>query len=194
MKRPAAEVSIDYLNHRARLWINQNGVFIDDRVAVGWGNTKSCRHPVIGYPGSRQDHSNPRILGIDISGAVFAYHIVVKARNFLHTQQAADSARDAANHAADRATHGSAYGAAFGGTALRAGGNALSLGRERRGEQSRDHGYSEFFLHRHCSVFSVERGLNTGLREKFPRRSEVAIRCFPSNGGLNAGLRQKFPP
>jgi hypothetical protein len=45
----------------------------------------------------------------------------------------------------------------------------LSLGRERRGEESRDHGYSEFFLHRHVSVFSPNAGLNIGLRQKFPR-------------------------
>jgi hypothetical protein len=81
----------------------------------------------------------------------------MKARAFIGAQQAANPARDTANHAADRATHRPAYGAAFGCATFRTGGNALSLHRERRGEQSRDHGYSEFFLHRHFSVFSVER-------------------------------------
>ena len=152
--RPAVDDSIDHLNHCARSWINQNGVLIDDRVAVGWGNSIFPRHLVKDYPGGRQDHPNLRILGIDKSGSVLAYHIVVKASGLIDAQEAADPARDTANHATDRATHGPAYGAAFGCATFRAAGNSLSLGRDRRGEQSRNHGYSEFFLHRHVSVFS----------------------------------------
>jgi hypothetical protein len=143
------------LNHCARSWINQNCVLIDDRVAVGWGNSIFRRHLVKDYkdyPGGRQGHPNLRILGIDKSGSVLAYHIVVKGSGSIDAQEAAkaeDPARDTANDATDRANHGPAYGAAFGCATFRAAGNSLSLGRDRRGEQRRNHGYSECFLHRH---------------------------------------------
>jgi hypothetical protein len=148
MKHPAVDDSIDYLNHPACSWIDQNGPLIEDRVAVAGGNAIFPRHLVKDDPGGRQDHSNPRILAVAISGAVFAYHIVVKARRLIDAQQAANSARDTANYATDRTTNGPAYATAFGCATFRTGGNALSLDRERRGKQSRDHGYSEFFLHR----------------------------------------------
>jgi hypothetical protein len=140
--------SIDHLNNPACSWIDQNWRFIDNRVAVAGGNAIFPRHRVIGHSGGRQDHANPRILAVTIRGAVFAYHIVVKARDFIDAQQAANPARDTSNDATDRATNGAAYGTAFGRAAFRTGGNALSLDRERRGKQSRDHGYSEFSLHR----------------------------------------------
>jgi hypothetical protein len=107
---------------------------------------------------------------------VFAYHVVVKARAFIDAQQAANPARDTANHAADRATHWAAYGAAFGCATFRTGGNALRLHREWRGEQSRNHGYSEFFLHHSFSVSSSTARLNIGLPQKFRGRGEAEIR------------------
>jgi hypothetical protein len=60
-KRRAVDDSIDHLNYLARSWINQNGVVIDDCVAVGWGNAVFPRHSVKDYPGGRQDHSHLRI-------------------------------------------------------------------------------------------------------------------------------------
>ena len=87
---------------------------------------------------------------------MLAYHVVVRARAFIDAQEPTDPARNTANHAPNRATNGPAYGGAFGCATCRAAGNALSLGRERRGEESRDHGYSEFFLHRLFSVLSLE--------------------------------------
>jgi hypothetical protein len=103
-KHPCTDDSIDYLNHPACSWIDQNSPIVDK---------------------------------------------VVKARAFIGAQQAANPARDTASHAADRP----AYGAAFGCATFRTGGNALSLHRERRGEQSRNYGYSEFFLHRRIHLF-----------------------------------------
>jgi hypothetical protein len=129
-----------------------------------------------------------RILAVAISGAVFAYHIVVKARGLIGAQEAADPARDTANHATDRATHGPAYGAAFGCATFRAAGNSLSLGRDRRGEQSRNHGYSGA-----CIVmspcFPPNAGLNIGLRQKFPRRGEAEIRLA---GPLSRAVEEKM--
>jgi hypothetical protein len=100
---------------------------------------------------------------------------------------------DTADCTSDRTAGNSAKGTAGGIACPRAAphssNNALSMNRDRRGEQSRNRGYSEFFLHRHFSVLSVERGLNTGLREKFPRRSEAIIRLAalePADGGANA--------
>ncbi len=68
---------------------------------------------------------------------------------------------DTTDGTADRATDNTANrtgrGIAFRRTTFHSWNNALSMSRDRRGEQSRNHGYSEFFLHRHVSVFSVER-------------------------------------
>jgi hypothetical protein len=163
-KLPVDGDSVDYLNYPACPWIDQNRLLIDNRVAVARGNAIFPRYPVICYSGGRQDHADPRILAVAIRGAVFAYHVVVKARNFIDAQHAANSARDAADHATDR----SADVAAFRGATFRTCRNALSLGRERRGEQSRTHGYSESFLHRHFSVFCLVWRANIGLRQKFP--------------------------
>jgi hypothetical protein len=153
---PAVDDSIDYLNDSACPWLDQNRPLIDKRVAVAGGNAKFSRHPVIHYSGGRQDHSDPRILAVAIRGAVFAYHIFVKSRSLIDAQQAANSSRDAADDAADHATDRSTDVATFYGATCGTSGNALSLGRERRGEQSRNHGYSESFLHRHFSVFCLE--------------------------------------
>src|ERR1700730_3319751 len=153
---PAVHDSIDHLDHPACSWIDQNGPLVDDRVAVAGGNAIFAGHPVIGYSGGRQNHPDPRILAVAIRGTVLAYHVVVKARAFIDPQQPADPACNTAHHATDRATNGPAYGGPFGRATCRAAGNALGLGREGRGEESRDHGYSEFFLHRLFSVLSLE--------------------------------------
>jgi hypothetical protein len=101
-----------------------------------------------------------------------------------------------ANHATDRATDGPAYGTAFVCAAFRAGGNSLSLHRERRSKQSRDHGYSEFFLHHGFSLSSVA-GLNIGLRQKFLRRGGVktaSLAVGPSGRGGNAARARGITP
>jgi hypothetical protein len=80
----------------------------------------------------------------------------------------------------DRKT--SAYGTTLGGAALRTGGNTLSLGRERRNEQSVTTAIPNLFCIVIPPCFPSNEGLNTGLRQKFPRLSEVQIRCFPTGG------------
>jgi hypothetical protein len=146
-KRPCTDDSIDYLNHPACSWIDQDRPVIDNRVTIARGNAIFPGDWVKDYPGGRQDHSNLRILAVAVRRAVFAYHIVVKARGLIGAQQAANPARDTANHATDRTANWPTYGTAFGCATFRAGGDALSLDSEGRSDQSRNHGYSEFFLH-----------------------------------------------
>jgi hypothetical protein len=189
-KRPCTDDSIDYLNHPACSWIDQDRPVIDNRVTIARGNAIFPGDWVKDYPGGRQDHSNLRILAVAVRRAVFAYHIVVKARGLIGAQQAANPARDTANHATDRATHGPAYGAAFGCATFRAAGNSLSLGRDRRGEQSRNHGYFEFFCIVMSPCFHPNAGLNIGLRQKFPRRGAAEIRIA---GQFASWLRRKSP-
>ena len=58
----------------------------------------------------------------------------------------------AANRTADYTANWARGSIAFRCAALHSSENALGLGCERRGEQSRDHGYSEFLPHRHFSL------------------------------------------
>jgi hypothetical protein len=77
---------------------------------------------------------------------------------------------------ADYTTNRTGGRIAFRPAALHSSNNTLSLHRERRGEESRDHGYSEFFLHHSFSLSSPIARLNIGLRQKFLRGGEAEIR------------------
>jgi hypothetical protein len=71
----------------------------------------------------------------------------------------------AADNTANRASNGTAFRRA----ALHSSENALSMNRDWRGEQSRNHGYSEFIPHCHFSMLSTAVRLTLDLSRKFPR-------------------------
>jgi hypothetical protein len=69
----------------------------------------------------------------------------------------AEKAVDASGYATNQTAHDpadrAANGVTFRRTAFHPAGNSLCLGRDGRSEQSRNHGDSEFLLHRQSSVF-----------------------------------------
>jgi hypothetical protein len=74
----------------------------------------------------------------------------------------------AADRAADNTANGASGGTAFRRAALHSSENALSMNRDRGGEQSRNHGHSEFLPHCHFSMLSTTVRLTLDLARKFP--------------------------
>lgn len=89
---------------------------------------------------------------IAISRAVLVHPMAMVAWPRVDAEYPVHAAGRAANRAADYTANWARGPIAFRRAALHASENALGLGRERRGEQSRDHGYSEFLPHRHFSL------------------------------------------
>jgi hypothetical protein len=89
---------------------------------------------------------------IAISRAVLVNPMAMVAWPRVDAEYPVHAAGRGANRAADYTANWSRGSIAFRRAALHSSENALGLGRERRSEQSRDHGYSEFLPHRHFSL------------------------------------------